>query len=311
MTRTVTITAPPDKTPEILHALQEDYGLLDLQLYAGASVVPPGDVIKAVVPNARLNDLIGMLDAHGLGQRQGLSVSTSKVAGYVPTGSGRSIERDNNPGTWEEMVMTINDDSATSTNTLMLIFISGALAAIGLATNSLHIVIGGMLVAPGFMPITRIAVGIVGRHSTWRYGCVDTVTGYIALMTGAAVTSLALEALGYAPLSGSASYYVTSKALIDYWTTFTWPSVMASAVASVAGALLVATQRSVFSSGVMIGLALVPAAAIVSMSLVQGNWALAGEALLRFGADVALVLLLSLLTLLWVRFQFHNRNVML
>lgn len=211
-------------------------------------------------------------------------------------------------GSWEEMEMTISNDSNTSINTLMLLMIAGSLATVGIATNALHIVIGGMLVAPGFMPIVRVSLAMISKYRGWLYGLLDFVKGYLALIAGAAVTSLILHSYGIEPTSGTNSYYVPAQQLIQYWSTVTFSSILASAVASIAGALLVATQKSVFTSGVMIGLALVPSAAIIPLALIAGDTTLAGNAAIRFFLDVLLVFVFSFPVLIWARMYYHRRN---
>lgn len=173
MARIVSITSSPDKTNVLLRDLNKIEGLLELQVFREVSIQPPGDLIKFAVPNSHLHEVMRMLDGYGLGQENGISLSTSEPESYIPTGSSRKIERDINEGSWEEMEMTISNDSNTSINTLLIMVVSGSLATIGVVTNSLHIVIGGMLVAPGFMPITRVALGLVSRHKAWYYGSWD------------------------------------------------------------------------------------------------------------------------------------------
>ena len=187
--------------------------------------------------------------------------------------------------------------------------IAGSLAAIGLTTNTLHIVIAGMLVAPGFMPITRLSLGVIGKHNNWKYGSIDILTGYAALIAGAAATTLLLKALSFDPLAGSTGYYLPGEQLAEYWTTISTTSLLGSAAASMAGAILVATKKSVFTSGVMIGLALVPTATIIGMALVSGEPELAGKAFLRFGLDVLLIFIFSLIIFLWVQLYFHKRRI--
>lgn len=311
MARNITITSKPEQTNAILQDVGAVKDLLELQVYRGASVSPPGDVIELAVPNSSLNHVMRLLDNYDLGREQGLSISTSEVASYIPSGCARVIERDDNAATLEEMVMTISDDSNSSAMTLVIMFIAGVLAAVGFATNSVHLVIAGMLMAPGFMPITRMALGAIGRHTTWRYGAVDFCCNYGMLALGAAVTTLILGLAGYEPLQPPQSYYSTSKDLVNYWTGISFASIVSSAAASVAGVLLIATKRSVFSSGVMIGLALIPASAIIGMSLIEGNFQLTLKALLRFALDVGLVLVLGMLALVCVRAYFHKRNMRL
>ncbi|WP_017729756.1 DUF389 domain-containing protein [Nafulsella turpanensis] len=114
-----------------------------------------------------------LLDGYGLGEEKGISVSTTAPSSYSPTQAYHPIARDNNEGSWEEMEMTISNDSNTSINTMILLMIAGSLATIGIANNSLHIVIGGMLIAPGFMPIVRISLGVFAKYRGWSYGLID------------------------------------------------------------------------------------------------------------------------------------------
>ncbi|NJK85468.1 MAG: DUF389 domain-containing protein [Bacteroidales bacterium] len=127
------------------------------------------------------------------------------------------------------------------------------------------------------MPISRIALGIVASTGTWKYGFYDFLKGYLLLISGAAFTSIVLLFFGHDPINNPDTYYVIQKKMVHYWTTFTVTSVFASSAAAVAGALILATRKSVFTSGVMIGLALVPTAAIVASSIINGDFQTAGK----------------------------------
>ncbi len=311
MARIISVTSPYEKTDELIKELKEVEGLLELQVFRKVSVDPPGDVIKLAVPNTQMHKVMRIMDGYQLGKKGGLSLSSSEPDSYIPTKSSYRIERDNNEGSWEEMEMTISNDSNTSINTLAIMFISGSLSTIGIATNSLHIVIGGMLVAPGFMPITRMALGLIAKNKNWYYGGFDFLKGYLSLIIGATLTAVIVKSMGHNPLNASSGYYVVNKELLSYWSGVTMPSILASAVASIAGALLVATKKSVFTSGVMIGLALVPTAAIVGIGLLAGDYDLAGMAFLRFALDVAMVFGFSLIVFLWTKFYYHKRDISL
>jgi uncharacterized membrane protein len=127
---------------------------------------------------------------------------------------------------------------------------------------------------------------------------------------GAAVTTLVLLALGLDPFGGEATY-LPAGVLSKYWTTITVPSLIVTAVASLAGALVVASNRSVLTIGVMIALALVPTAAITSMALLTGDWLLAGRGLLRWLIEVSSVAVFSTLILAWKQRRVQHRKMML
>lgn len=307
MARLINVTTPSEKTDHILKDLREVDHLLELKVYRGVSVAPPGDEISLAIPNGSLHQVMRLLDGYGLGEKNGISVSTTAPSSYSPTQPYKPIARDNNEGSWEEMEMTISNDSNTSINTMVLLLIAGSLATIGIATNALHIVIGGMLIAPGFMPIVRVSLGMISKYRGWFYGLIDFIKGYLALIIGAAITTLVMRSYGIEPTSASNSYYVPAQELIKYWSTVTFSSLFASAVASIAGAVLVATQKSVFTSGVMIGLALVPSAAIIGIAFVAGDYTLAGNAAVRFLLDVLLVFIFSLPVFIWAKAYYHKR----
>lgn len=119
--------------------------------------------------------------------------------------------------------------------------------------------------------------------------------------------------MGKFPTSSACGYseasYLPAGVLVSYWSTITASSVIVSAGASAAGALLIATHRSVLTAGVMIALALIPSASVAAMALVAGNPDLAVKGLLRWSIDAALVAVLSGLVFLWKRHRVQRRNM--
>jgi hypothetical protein len=121
----------------------------------------------------------------------------------------------------------------------------------------------------------------------------------------AAVGSLVLSAMGRSALDARGSY-LPAGSLLSFWTTISAAGVLASLGAGVAGAVLVATNRTVLTAGVLVALSLVPTAALVGVGLVT----LSGEVLragaLRFGLDVVIVGLTSALVCAW-KLRLHQR----
>lgn len=310
MPRTIDVTAPTEKTDQLVGDIKQLQGLIGLRLQRGASLQPPGDVITIETTNRSLPTLMQLLERHGAGRESGLSITTSAPISVISPSSASAIVSDVSESTWEEMEIVMAKESNMTVNAMLVMAISGILAAIGIATNALHIVIGAMVIAPGFEPITRLSLGVMAQGEAWQRGLSDTAKGYVALIVGAALATVVLRLLGQSPLGGEASY-LPARVLISYWTTITASSLIVTAVASAAGALLIATNRSVLTAGVMIALALVPAAAITGMALVSGDMALAGQGALRWGIDVGLVAILSALVLLWKRARVQRRKMML
>jgi hypothetical protein len=84
---------------------------------------------------------------------------------------------------------------------------------------------------------------------------------------------------------------------------------VSSAAASLAGAILISTKRSAFTSGVMIGLALIPAAAIAAVAATMGEPGTAGKAFLRWLVDVALIASVSFAYFGLERFRWLKKPI--
>jgi uncharacterized membrane protein len=171
--------------------------------------------------------------------------------------------------------------------------IAGATAAAGLWSDTLHLVVGAMVIAPAFEPLVRIPLGmIIGSQDVSGRGAISAAVGYCTLLLGGAIGTLLLRMVD----PGGATS-LSENVWVGYWTTITAPGLLASIFAGAAGAIVVTGQRSVLTTGVMIALALVPSMALVGMGLVVGDTTMMGHAFFRWVIDVGIVLVLSALVL--------------
>jgi uncharacterized membrane protein len=116
--------------------------------------------------------------------------------------------------------------------------------------------------------------------------------------------------MGVKVLGGEASY-LPAGTLISYWLSIKPSSILVTAAASAAGAILVAANRSVLTAGVMIGLALVPSATIIGMGIAERQWEVAVLGARRWLVEAGLIAFFSLLVFLWKRVRVHQRDTML
>jgi uncharacterized membrane protein len=216
------------------------------------------------------------------------------------------IRRDSSEASWEEAAQTMAHESGTTVNTVLLMFIAGVVGTVGLTTNALHLVIGAMVIAPGFAPITRITMGLVAGHPDWKLGLRDLVVAYAAIIAGAICADLLVMGLGEHP-EGGASSYLPKGVLMSYWLTIKGTSVIVTTVGAIAGGLVIITNRSVLTNGVMIALALVPSACMIGMGIANGDADLVLGALRRWGMEVGIVSVCSTLVFIWKRTTVQRR----
>ena len=304
------ITVPSWQTDPLIAELQQVKGLVGLRVQQGISLQPPGDVITVETTNHKLHLLLRLLSNQGIGNDSHSSITTSEPSSIISQSSMEAILLDSSEATWEEMETIIARESNMTINGLLIMAISGILATIGIATNALHLVIGAMIIAPGFEPVIRISFGAVTQSRAWRRGLSQTIQAYAVLIAAAAVTALILRTLGQNPLGTDASY-LPAGVLISYWTSINISSILVTIVGAFAGALLIAVNRSLLTSGVMVALALVPTATIFGEAFVMGDFSLAGKGLFRWLVEVGIILVMSALVFAWKRSQVHQRKALL
>jgi hypothetical protein len=308
MPRTVEITLPDARADSLARSIGTLEEVFEMRIQRGIVVDPGGSVISVALSNKALLRLLRLLDTEGVTRDAGSSVTISEPAGVISPSWKESIENDESDVVWEEMEFTILRESNMGINGLLVMFVSGALAAVGIATGAIHLVIGAMVIAPGFEPIIRVSLGLVaGGASGWKRGLIDAARGYAALVVGAATAALVLAGTGRALLDGSEAY-LPARDLVDFFLQLSVPSLFVAAVAGTAGAVLIAVNRSILTAGVMIALALVPPPAIAALAFVAGEFDLIPTAALRWGIEVVIVALTGLLVFAWKRASVHQRR---
>jgi hypothetical protein len=210
MLKTVQIIIPSDQTDRIIEELRGLQGLIGLQLQCGGSVYPPGDIITVEVMNHSVPQLARMLEAGGLGRDKQMSMKTIAPLSLVSSGIIPQLEKDTTNATWEEMETLIRNKASANVNTLVLMGVAGAVAGIGLSTGAVHLVIGGMVIAPGFEPFARVSLGVVSRRVAWLQGLLAISAGYLSLIAGSLIVALLLYAISVSPIDGRSTYHASS-----------------------------------------------------------------------------------------------------
>jgi hypothetical protein len=310
MARTLQLSVPADQTDLVLNEIKSIDGVIGIRIRRGSSIKPPGDVLELDTTSNGLLAITKALDRRGLHRRSDFNLTISSPDATVSPTYNHDIRTDFSDGTWEEIECEIASESNMSINAIWVMGLAGVLAAVGIATNSLHTVIGAMVIAPGFEPILRIPLALVARGASWKHGLGDTLKGYGALLLAAAATAWLLQLPPSLSMAQS-SDYLEPGALVKYWTTLSVTSVIVTIAAAIAGALIVAMKRSVLTAGVMIALALIPTASLVAMALVVGNLDLMQQAAIRWAVDAGAVCVAGLAIFFWKRLRVQRRSTWL
>ncbi|MFA9445277.1 DUF389 domain-containing protein [Egicoccus sp. AB-alg6-2] len=286
--RTIELTVPSERTDAVLAELGR-IEAASLQLQRGGSLQPPGDVVTMQVTNGKLGVIMRIADEFGLGRDEGFTMATS-VPLSVVTPAFQRLTRETGATTWEELELSMSEDSTMTRDRTLVMLLAGLIAGVGIISDQLHVVVGAMIIAPGFQPFARVVLGVVTRSEAWRGGVRDVGLAYGALMAGASLAAVLGLVFGADALDAGGGRYLGAGELVTFWTTVSWTGVAVGAAGAVCGGILVSLNRTVLTAGVMVALALVPTASLVPMALIAGDVGLAGDAAVRFAIEVALVL---------------------
>lgn len=281
MPQIVELVVPSERTQEALERIAAIDGVFSVGLIPGASVTPPGDVVTVTATNPAARFLLKDVAQLELSR----SLTTSSPGSVISAEHQDEIAAEGNEGLWDEMVLLLRRNANPTLNLLLLMGLSGAIAAVGLWADTIHVVIAAMLVAPGFQPLLRIPLGpLVGSGKFAVRGAIAAGAGYLILAVAAAAALAVLVALAgeRGPLD--------ERTWVTYWSTTDRSDIVLSVAAAAAGAIVVTAQLPVLTAGVMIALALVPTAAVTGMALVAADLSLALAALVRWSIDVILVI---------------------
>lgn len=268
MPRSVHITVPPGRREALLDRLREAEGTVAIVVHLGASLQPKGDLVTVRGTNDAANAVTRIVTEIGMAE-DGV-VAIDEPVGLVSGARRQMLDGDTNEASWEEMDTLLRRDANPSHNFLALMFLAGAVAGAGLFADTLHIVVGAMLIAPGFEPLARISVGLASSlPDTARRGALGLLLGYLAVAAGGAVG--AASAAWADPARELSSMF--SGSWVQYWTSVELSSAVVAVLAGLAGSIVVNSHQTVFATGVMIALALIPAMAIFGAGISAGEFA--------------------------------------
>lgn len=304
MPRTIELAISPELADALVPRLQNLDGVLGLARYAGASLTPPGDILTMQTCNDAEISVFKVLEEFRV-HEQG-TILTRQPLALLPSENSQKVEDEGNEAVWEEMAFHLRGDTNVDFNYCSLMAISGAVAAVGLWADMLHIVIGAMVIAPAFEPLVRLPFGmIVGPQRMLLRGTWSIAAGYLLMALGSLVAVLILRLI-----DPQASLDLESRYWVGYWSSFTPPGVLASVFAAIGGGIVISGLRSVMTTGVMIALALVPSISIVGMGLGAGDFSVIDGGLARWAVDAGLVMLISAMVIAAKRKWHHHRVCM-
>ncbi len=306
MHRTLSISLSSSGTKQLLEDLQTLDGVIGLAVFSGASLKPEGDVVSAQILNHTLDRV---MSAVSRAQERGaqVSVASSELASLADPEHSEKVELDVDEASWEEMESGLRHQARITPNYLALMFLGGAVAAVGLVENPVPqaiAFIASAMIAPGFEPLAKVPFGLMlGRMQLVKRGLKSAFCGYVMLIVGAGIMFGILRGLNLSSL-----HLLHRNSEVISLSHPDAPSVALSILGGLTGMIMIAAYRRSFIAGPLLLLSAIPAAALIGAGAASGSLGLMGQGLERLLIDVAIIWATGALIVAWKQRVVHKRK---
>lgn len=294
------IVAPSDSAAAVLASL-EGLEVFDLIHLPGASLRPRGDLIQCVVGSDLVSVVVSALRELGISERGSITIDR------LDASIGRIDQcSDPDPGAvvWEEVEAKTAAMAELSTAFLIYFMAATVIAAIGILTDSVVLIIGAMVVGPELGPLTGLSVGLIQRkRELVRQSLISLGVGFPLAFVAAFLATWAFRATGVAPDVLDASHHPATL-FISRPDAYT---VVIAALCGVVGMLSLTTASAGTLIGVLISVTTIPAAGNVGVAAAYGNYDEMWGALIQLGVNLVAIQVAGLITLRIQRALFATR----
>ena len=299
------LVVPPDLVEPVLGVLRDTpsvYGIVHLQ---GVAERPEGDLVLCEVAREDASIVVAELCDVGL------EAAGSIVLESVYTAISDKFHRAERVAmgspadavVWEEVEARTSEATELSSSFLVFMVVATLIAAVGILTDSIILIIGAMVVGPEFGPLAALCVALVERRLDFaRRSARALAVGFPAAIMASFVGTLIFRWIGEAPDDGPEhpdTLFISSPS---------WFSLIVALLAGIAGMLSLTTAKSGAIVGVLISVTTIPAAANVGVAAAYGDWHEMGGAPSQLVINLVSIVVAGVATLLAQRWGYAKRR---
>ena len=275
----------------------------------GAVSDPPADLVLCDVAREDASQVVAELRRLGCGEEG--AIVLQPIEGIVSVRAERAVEvaagSSADAIVWEQVEAQTSESADFSISYLAFMTLATLIAAAGILTDSVVLIIGAMVVGPEFGPLAGVAVATVERRPTLALRSLTALAiGFPVAIAITGAGTLLVRQLGLGPGELSAIAHPATLFISDP-NAF---SVIVAVLAGIAGTLSLTTAKAGALIGVLISVTTVPAAANVGVAAAYGDWGELSGALAQLSINLVALLVASTLTLAAQRWAYGARRLL-
>jgi uncharacterized hydrophobic protein (TIGR00271 family) len=300
------IVVPSYQSGHALDLLEHTPSACNLIFLERAAHKPEGDVI--LVDVAREDASVIVSDLKELEIDKEGSIAIEDIDSHISEASARAEEAavglPSDAVVWEEVESRTSENIELSASFLAFMVTATLIAAVGILTDQLILIIGAMVVGPEFGPLAGLCVALVNRRGDLaRRSLLALAIGFPLAIAASFLFTLGLDALGEIP----AGFSQDTHPFTQFISSPDHFSVIVAALAGTAGVLSLTSAKSGALVGVLISVTTIPAAANVGVAAALGDDELGG-ALAQLAINLSVIVAAGVAVLFLQRTLYLKRR---
>jgi uncharacterized hydrophobic protein (TIGR00271 family) len=300
------IVAPEAEAQKALALFEKTDSVYNIIVLEDAARKPDGHAILCDVAREDASVVIAdlkELDIHHCGsiaiedidsQISDVAIAAEKAAAGLPTDAV----------VWEEVESRTSENVELSGSFLAFMVVATLIAAVGILTDQIVLIIGAMVVGPEFGPLAGLCVALVHkRRDVARRSLTALAVGFPVAITASFLLTLAIDLLDLVPQGFSQDNHPFTE-FIASPDEF---SAIVAILAGVAGILSLTSAKSGALIGVLISVTTIPAAANVGVAAALGDFDEWVGAMGQLALNLTLIVL-SGITVLFIQRRLYIRR---
>jgi uncharacterized hydrophobic protein (TIGR00271 family) len=301
------IVAPSHQAEHALDLLKATPSVCNLIYLPRAAQRPEGDVILCDV--AREDASVIVSDLKELEIHIEGSIAMEDIDSQISAAADRAEEAAKgavaDAVVWEEVESRTSENIELSASFIGFMVLSMLIAAVGIFTDQIILIIGAMVVGPEFGPIAGLCVAAVQRRAdVARRSFTALAVGFPAGITAVFLFTLAVDGLDLIP----ESFAQEGHPFTQFIASPDEFSFIVAYLAGMAGVLSLTSTKSGALVGVLISVTTIPAAANIGLAAALGDGAEWRGAMGQLSLNLAAIFLAGIGTLYVQRLLYIRRR---
>jgi len=302
------IVVPNYQAEHTLNLLEGIPSVFNLVYLERAARKPEGDVILCDVAREDASVVIGDLRELDIDRDGSIAIEEidSQISAAALRAEKAAAGTPSDAVVWEEVESRTSENVELSASFLAFMAVAMMIAAVGILTDQVVLIIGAMVVGPEFGPIAGLCVAAVQlRGDLLKRSLLALAVGFPLGITASFLLTLALRALGLVPDDFAQQDHPFTEFIADP----DFFSFLVAYLAGTAGVLSLTSAKSGALIGVLISVTTIPAAANIGVAAAFGDWSDWGGAMGQLSLNLGAIFLAGIGTLYLQRWLYRRRRI--